>query len=379
MDSYRQLNELSSKLRTQAKEIEDTELDNYLTSLELVAKELRDASSGSWLGYHSLVYYRDFKRPPAGAFFNVAGGFAGFYSEQFQSRGDWVEYDFADVEQYLLRKLGRSDHSDFMKRAELARKVFSDAKQEALSILELVPASIQDARHAEALGTVKREKLPSWADFRQKLCPPLPTGGTHDLRAVNGGLRLPVHGKYLLDVDSIRASFAICQDLATILDRYSSHLLRIKMMTQPSVQNSHPKRIFIGHGHSPAWMELKNFICDRLHLQHEEFERVSGGGLNVTQRLQDMIDNSGFAFIVMTAEDDVGKERLRARQNVVHEAGLFQGRLGFDKAVLLVEDGVEPFSNSQGLIYVPFGKGNIKSTFEQVRGILEREGFVPTL
>jgi predicted nucleotide-binding protein len=36
----------------------------------------------------------------------------------------------------------------------------------------------------------------------------------------------------------------------------------------------------------------------------------------------------------MTAEDEQADGQWRARENVVHEAGLFQGRLGFMKGVL---------------------------------------------
>jgi predicted nucleotide-binding protein len=59
--------------------------------------------------------------------------------------------------------------------------------------------------------------------------------------------------------------------------------------------------------------------------------------------------------------------------NVIHEAGLFQGRLGFAKAIVLLEDGCEEFSNIAGLGYIHFSKGNISETFEKVREVLERE------
>jgi predicted nucleotide-binding protein len=42
--------------------------------------------------------------------------------------------------------------------------------------------------------------------------------------------------------------------------------------------------------------------------------------------------------------------------NVIHEAGLFQGRLGFERAIILLEDGCEEFSNIQGY-------GQISSSF----------------
>lgn len=53
----------------------------------------------------------------------------------------------------------------------------------------------------------------------------------------------------------------------------------------------------------------------------------------------------------------------RARQNVVHEAGLFQGRLGFNRAIAVVDNGVEVFSNLDGVQQIRYDKGNVKSTW----------------
>jgi predicted nucleotide-binding protein len=52
-----------------------------------------------------------------------------------------------------------------------------------------------------------------------------------------------------------------------------------------------------------------------------------------------MLDDAGFAFLVLTGEDELKEGQLQARMNVVHEAGLFQGRLGFEKAIVLLEEG----------------------------------------
>jgi len=51
----------------------------------------------------------------------------------------------------------------------------------------------------------------------------------------------------------------------------------------------------------------------------------------------------------MTTEDVTSDGRFNARLNVIHEAGLFQGRIGFDKAIILLENGCDEFSNLQGL------------------------------
>jgi predicted nucleotide-binding protein len=47
----------------------------------------------------------------------------------------------------------------------------------------------------------------------------------------------------------------------------------------------------------------------------------------------------------MTGEDEDADGKLNARPNVIHEIGLFQGRLGFNKAIVLLENDTEEFSN----------------------------------
>ncbi|MCT9011626.1 nucleotide-binding protein [Streptomyces rhizosphaerihabitans] len=135
-------------------------------------------------------------------------------------------------------------------------------------------------------------------------------------------------------------------------------------------------KVFIGHGGSSlVWMQLKDYIEGQLKLDHEEFNRVSQAGKFSGSRIAEMLDNSEFAFLVMTAEDEA-EGKLRARQNVIHEAGLFQGRIGFDRAIVLLEDGCEDFSNIHGLTHIPFPKGNITAAFHEVRAVLAREGLV---
>jgi predicted nucleotide-binding protein len=124
------------------------------------------------------------------------------------------------------------------------------------------------------------------------------------------------------------------------------------------------------------WRELKDFIQDRLHLPWDEFNRVPVAGVTNIARLSEMLDAAAIAFLVMTAEDEQVDGKLHARMNVIHEAGLFQGRLGFTRAILLLEEECEEFSNIHGLGQIRFPKGNIKAAFDDVRQVLEREGLV---
>jgi predicted nucleotide-binding protein len=132
--------------------------------------------------------------------------------------------------------------------------------------------------------------------------------------------------------------------------------------------------VFIGHGRSETWKQLKDFLVERLGLEFEEFNRESAAGIPTTERLEAMMKNSRFAFLVMTGEDDRGDGSRYARDNVIHEIGLFQGRHGFRKAIVLLEDGCEEFSNIRGLTQIRFPVGKILIKLEEIRAVLEREG-----
>ncbi len=135
-------------------------------------------------------------------------------------------------------------------------------------------------------------------------------------------------------------------------------------------------KIFIGHGRSLVWMQLKSFLTDRLHLTCDEFNEESTAGVSTVARLQEMLDAAIFAFLVMTAEDTHSDNTAHARESVVHEAGLFQGRLGFKRAIILLEQGCAEFSNIHGLTVIRFLPGDIKTAFEEIRWVLERENII---
>jgi predicted nucleotide-binding protein len=86
-----------------------------------------------------------------------------------------------------------------------------------------------------------------------------------------------------------------------------------------------------------------------------------------------MLSKSSIAFLVMTGEDETPEGGMRARQNVIHEIGLFQGRLGFPRGIVLLEEGTEEFSNIHGIEQIRFCPGNIKETFGDVLATLHRE------
>ena len=105
----------------------------------------------------------------------------------------------------------------------------------------------------------------------------------------------------------------------------------------------------------------------------EEFNRVSAAGVPTAIRLGELLQNSTFALLVLTGEDETSEGEHQARMNVIHEVGLFQGRLGFSKAIVLIEEGCKEFSNITGLGQIRFPTNKISAAFEEIRQVLERE------
>jgi Predicted nucleotide-binding protein containing TIR-like domain len=135
------------------------------------------------------------------------------------------------------------------------------------------------------------------------------------------------------------------------------------------------KTIFIGHGRDHQWKSLKDHLTQDLKLACEYFEGATTEGELIPNRIHQLLVRADFAFIVMTAEIKYGGV-LHPRENVVHEAGLFQARLGYERAIIVLEKGCELFSNNTGIKRIEFKKGQIEGCFTDVDKVLRREGVI---
>lgn len=139
------------------------------------------------------------------------------------------------------------------------------------------------------------------------------------------------------------------------------------------VIESAPVRIFIGHGRDSQWRDLKDHLQDQHGFEVVAYEIGPRAGLSVKEVLETMLNKTSFALLVLTGEDQHADGELHARENVIHELGLFQGNLGFTKAIALLEDGVKEFSNILGVNQIRFSKGNIRETFGDILATIKRE------
>jgi hypothetical protein len=137
-----------------------------------------------------------------------------------------------------------------------------------------------------------------------------------------------------------------------------------------------PRAVFIGHGRRKDWVRVRHYLETVCKLKVDEFNVSPTAGTTTVERLTHMLESACFAILVMTAEDRQEQGLPKARQNVVHEIGLFQGRLGFPRALILKEEGVDEFSNIRGLTYIPFTKGHIEKVFPKIERVLFRERII---
>ncbi len=131
--------------------------------------------------------------------------------------------------------------------------------------------------------------------------------------------------------------------------------------------------IFIGHGRSNQWRDLKDHLQDKHGYKIEAYEVGARAGHAIRDILEEMLVKSSIAFLVMTGEDKDEEGNLHARENVIHELGLFQGKLGFPRAIILLEEGTSEFSNIYGIHQIRYSRNNIKETFGEILATLKRE------
>jgi hypothetical protein len=128
-------------------------------------------------------------------------------------------------------------------------------------------------------------------------------------------------------------------------------------------------RVFISHGRAPDWREVQQFIERELSIASLELAQEPNRGRTVLQKLHEESGRCSYAVVVMTGEDRMEGGETRARENVLHEVGYFQGRYGLAKVCLLHEEGTNIPSNIHGLVYIPFPPGKVSAAF----GALTRE------
>lgn len=368
-----QLSQLAADCEAAALEFDDPAIEALFVSFQRAIDRVDRSHSMSWIGDQAFLYLRDFVPRGPGDRFDASRG-----RHSYHTSGDWCDYESDVVERVIFELAKVSNIAVLEDLAKRSDQTFDRCKEIALPVVD----ALLEANPSPSVRSVRDEisKLQSFVSVRTFARAWAPQRVmTSDYRAVSlGGFGVPHHKALEARLESIRSR----QDKLRDLSRLSSHLVKYfaaRSALVPAHEANAPNtRILVGHGRSLEWLDLKRFLEDRLGLKVEEFNLTSAAGKATTQRLEEMLDKCGFAFLVMTAEDSLADGKLQARQNVVHEIGLCQAKYGFNRAIILLENGCAEFSNIEGLGQIRFPKGQIVAVSEEIRKVLERERVIPS-
>lgn len=300
MTPHEELFLLSERLRTANGLSETSEVDASLAALEDAAETVANSFSGSWQGYHARVYYAELAPPPLGARFSQEWGLMETYMNN--TKGQWCEHDSGHVADHVRSLAGNPDLNNAHSLADQAINVFEFSRSELVSIIQ---NELDDRSDVFLEGLkVQAEKLRvvSALQVAQAMAPQGQIM-TRDSIAVGQGQQVPPHIAILAEVKSIRHALSVCGVAADIARKAASHLER--KSRKRKAMDRIGTNVFIGHGRSHAWRDLKDFVQDRLRLPWDEFNRVPVAGFTNIARLSEMLDAAAIAFVVMTAEDEM--------------------------------------------------------------------------
>jgi hypothetical protein len=179
------------------------------------------------------------------------------------------------------------ESNSFLSSLAKAPKEVKFAKEECASIFAAVGLSAPLDEHTTSLKTeidsTKAANSDEWVD-----------------KLWSGHLgNAPPYIKVRAELEAKIGEFKLCADLAELCRRAARHLERVRPSAAvPATAIPEPaqrgKYVFIGHGRSLLWRELKDFLQDRLGLHWDEFNREPVAGYSTTERLSRYVERCDF-------------------------------------------------------------------------------------
>jgi sugar/nucleoside kinase (ribokinase family) len=147
-----------------------------------------------------------------------------------------------------------------------------------------------------------------------------------------------------------------------------------RVETLNTAQTPTARGVFLVHHESPYRTVVRRFIETDCGLPVYEMTSTDIAGSGFAALLGEQAPRCGFAVCLLGKTETMADGRARADQNVVYQAGFFQGKYGFGRVALLSEEGCEGFSNVAGLVHLDFPPDQVDATFIELRRMLKREG-----
>jgi len=155
------------------------------SQLRDAARKIGDSSSGSWVGWHSRMYYRDFREPPVAETWDTEWGGINGVSDA------WQDKSLPEI-QDAIERLASMSLADLATTADRVREICQPLQQELLTILTPICDLADLQREAEMLGEM--ESI-AWitppGNFVQAMAPAQMM--SRDSVALHQGMQAPLH------------------------------------------------------------------------------------------------------------------------------------------------------------------------------------------
>jgi len=178
-------------------------------------------------------------------------------------------------------------------------------------------------------------------------------------------------------------SFKSVENITSVLRAALTRFARNQeFLVRSKGSKSVPKRenVFVIHGHDEAkWRELKDLLKNDFGLHPLILSEQSDAGcVTLIEKFERYAQTCSYAVAVFTPDDEVRSDSetyLQARPNVLYELGWFCGRLGRDRAMLLLKERTTLFSDFGGIVQKRF-KTNIREKITEIRKDLVDAGII---
>ena len=219
MSQKSEILQIADNLLQASKKIEEKELLKLQEASENVGKSW----SGSWLGYHSRVYYKGLQPVPLGVRFSKEWGLMNTFSFK-ETVGDWVEYDFDAVLEKIYQIANNPDLKKYNPLIKETRSCFEKSKSKLLSILSIIKRSQREDKYlTDLIKEIEKIKIFTTSNFIEFL---RPSGQqiSRDMVAIQSGFHAPPHISVIAEVNAILSSFNSCNELSKLAEKAAFHI-----------------------------------------------------------------------------------------------------------------------------------------------------------
>jgi sugar/nucleoside kinase (ribokinase family) len=143
-----------------------------------------------------------------------------------------------------------------------------------------------------------------------------------------------------------------------------------------SVSDQPAARVFLVHEGKRDWRVVRNFIVSKCKLEVFELSLADINENTLAEIMEEQLPRCSFGVCVLSPRTPPAGAAADADQDLVHQAGILQGRYGFKRVAILAEQGCQTFSNIAGLIHLNFPPGQVETTFFELERMFQREGLI---